>query len=221
MRAGPAIRFLLLALLAVRPVFAAEPVSLFNGRDLSGWTDAAGKPVTGDGWRVEDGVLHRAGKGGDIFSEKEYGDFTLEFEWKLAAGGNSGVKYRVRAYEGKGILGFEYQLLDDERHPDGRAGTTHRTAALYDLLPASGEVVVNPPGEWNTSKIVVKGTRIEHWLNGKRVLEVDVATDAFREARGKSKFRGVPGFGENLRGRIMLQDHGDEVWFRNLRITEG
>lgn len=201
---------------------AAEPAALFNGKDLSGWTTADGKPATASasGWSVEDGALRRAGKAGDIFTAEEYGDFTLTWEWKIAAGGNSGVKYRVRSYPGKGPLGFEYQLLDDVKHSDAKVGPQRQTASLYDILPPDAAAKhLKAPGEWNTSKIVVSGTRIEHWLNGVKVLETDTASEEFKKARAASKFKDVKGFGENAKGRVMLQDHGDEVWFRNILLT--
>ncbi|MDB6136085.1 MAG: hypothetical protein JWM59_4328, partial [Verrucomicrobiales bacterium] len=203
---------------AVIPCSAQDAVPLYNGRDLSGWTNAVGKPVTaGSGWAVEaDGVLHRTGKGGNLFTDKEYGDFELTWDWKIAKAGNSGVKYRVREYPGKGFLGCEYQMLDDVNHPDGKIGAKRQTASLYDILPPAADKKLSPPGEWNTSKIVVKGTHIEHWLNGAKVLEVDVSSDTFKTARAASKFKDAAGFAENTKGRLMLQDHGDETWFRNI-----
>ena len=200
---------------------AAEPVPLFNGKDLTGWTTADGKPVTA-GWVVADGgVLHRASKGGDLYTAKEFGDFELTFDWKIAPAGNSGVKYRVTAYEKKGLLGPEYQLLDDEKHPDSKVGPQRQTASLYDFTaPDATLKKLNPPGEWNTTKIVARGTKFEHWLNGVRVLEMDTASESWKAAHAKSKFKGVPAFAQNARGRILLQDHGDEIWFRNMTIRE-
>lgn len=199
---------------------AQDAAPIYNGKDLSGWTNAAGKPAkAGSGWTVEaDGVLHREGKGGDLFSEKEYANFELTWDWKIAKGGNSGVKYRVLNYPGKGMLGFEYQMLDDANHPDGKIGPHRQTASLYDLLPPAGDRKMKAPGEWNTSKVIVNGTKIEHWLNGAKVLEVDLTSGDFKKARAASKFKGVEGFGDNPQGRIMLQDHGDETWFRNVTV---
>ena len=199
---------------------AADPVPLFNGKDLTGWTSADGRAAPA-GWVAESGVLHRAGKGGDLYTAREYGDFELSFEWKIAPGGNSGVKYRVTAYPQKGLLGPEYQLLDDTKHPDSKVGPQRQTGSLYDLTPPDAAAKkLNPPGEWNTSKIVVKGTRFEHWLNGAKVMEMDTAGAAWKAAHATSKFKGIPEFARNAKGRIMLQDHGDEVWFRNLTIQE-
>lgn len=209
---------ILLALLLPCSAFGGEK-ALFNGKDFTGWTTVDGKAPT-TGWVVEDGVLHRKSKGGDLFSEKEYGDFTLVWEWKIAAGANSGLKYRVQTYGDKGPLGLEYQMLDDERHPDAKRGTSHQTAALYDFFPASADKKVNPAGEWNTSKLVQKGNHIEHWLNGVKVLDVDTASEAFKTALAASKFKDIPGFSANPKGRIMIQDHGDEVWVRKMVISE-
>lgn len=195
----------------------AEEAKLFNGKDLTGWTSADGKPVTA-GWKVEDGVLHRATKGGDLISEKEYGDFELTWEWKIAPGGNSGLKYRVHNTPGKGAVGFEYQMLDDAKHADG-ALPTHRTGSLYDLLPAPAEKKLNPPGEWNTSRLIVRGNHLEHWLNGQKVIDTDTDSEAFKTAFAKSKYKAIPKFGEGPKGHILLQDHGDEVWLRNLVIV--
>jgi Domain of Unknown Function (DUF1080) len=200
---------------------AAEPVPLFNGKDLAGWTTADGKPVTG-GWLAESGgILHRASRGGDLYTAKEYGDFEFSFDWKIASGGNGGVKYRVIAYDQKGFLGPEYQLLDDAKHPDARVGPQRQAASLYDFVPPDAAAKkLNPPGEWNTGKIVARGTKLEHWLNGAKVLEMDLAGEAWKAAHAKSKFKGVSNFAQNSKGRILIQDHGDEIWFRNLTIRE-
>ena len=211
----------LLLLFAAASALAADPVTLFNGKDLTGWTNVDGKPMTA-GWVVEkDGVLHRATKGGDLYTDKEYGDFEFSWEWKIAPGGNSGVKYRITTYDKKGTLGPEYQLLDDEKHADAKIGPQRQTASLYDFVPPDAAAKkLNPPGEWNASKIVVRGTKFEHWLNGAKVMEMDTSGEAWKAALAKSKFKGIPTFAQNPKGRIMLQDHGDEAWFRNLKITE-
>lgn len=199
-------------------VSAAEPVAMFDGETLGGWTDGAGKAVEPGGWVVEDGCLHRKGRGGDLFSEKEYGDFVLEFEWKVAPGGNSGVKYRVAKFGGA-ILGMEYQVLDDAGHGNGKVAKTS-AASFYDVLAPAADKELKPVGEFNQSKIVARGSKFEHWLNGEKVLEFDTSTEAFGEALARSKFRNAEGFARNPKGRILIQDHGDPVWFRNIRITE-
>jgi len=188
---------------------------LFDGKTLEGWTSpGGGKP--GDGWEVVDGVLHRAGRGGDLISAAEFGDFELEFEWKVAAKANSGVKYRVRKSP-QGWLGPEYQVLDDAGHPNGKVPKTS-AAALYDVLPPAADKALRPVGEWNRSKVVAVGDRIEHWLNGKRVVAVRVGSAEWEAARKAGKFAKLAGFAAPGPGRILLQDHGDEVWFRSIRV---
>ncbi len=208
----------LVASIAAPAAIAAEPLSLFNGEDLSGWTNAGGGEPS-SGWVAEDGCLVRKGGGGDLFSAAEYGDFDFRFEWKVAEGANSGVKYRMTRYGGR-LLGPEYQVLDDEKHPDGKNGADRQAAALYDILPANEEKKLRPVGEWNEGRIVARGTKFEHWLNGACVVSVDTASDGWADLVGASKFAKVDGFATAPRGRIMLQDHGDQVWFRHLTITE-
>lgn len=192
---------------------------IFDGKSLTGWTLADGKPITA-GWVAENGVLHRAGKGGDIYTAKEYANFDFQFEWKIAPGSNSGVKYRMALY-GKSWLGPEYQVLDDDKHPDAKLREGRRkTGALYDLYVPNENKHLMPVGEWNSSRIVAKGSKIEHWLNGKLVLQYDTASDDFKKQVAGSKFSKIPEFNQNPSGRIQLQDHGDEVWFRNLKIQE-
>ncbi|HEX9795066.1 MAG TPA: DUF1080 domain-containing protein [Planctomycetota bacterium] len=196
--------------------------SLFDGRSLAGWkSHGSAAPV--QGWEVRDGCLVRTGAGGDLVTIEEFGDFELEFEFRLAAGTNSGVKYRVQERAGQsGMLGPEYQLLDDAAHPATAA--RHRTAALYDVLaPAAAPdlpVAVLPAGTWNHARIVAQDGRIEHWLNGIRVIRADTGGAAWAAARAASKFAGAVGFAEPARGRIGLQDHGGEAWFRRIHLRE-
>jgi hypothetical protein len=185
-------------------------VNLFNGKDLSGWTDQNGGPPKG--WDVQDGAIHRAEKGGNLHTSEVFYDFELEFEWKVAKGVNSGLKYRF--HDG---VGPEYQILDDanatsETKPLGQA------AALYVIKEATGKKL-NPAGEWNQSKIVAKGNRIEHWLNGVKVVEIEIDTDEWKKRKAASKFKDREKFGQHP-GPIHLQDHGGEAWFRNLRIRK-
>lgn len=192
---------------------------IFNGKDLSGWTSRTGEQP-GSGWVIEDGCIHRQDRGGDLFSAKEYGDFDFRFEWKISPAGNSGVKYRTMEYPKKGLLGPEYQVLDDDNHPDAKVTNKRQAAALYDILATPEDKAIRPVGEWNEGRIVAKGHHLEHWLNGQKTIDVDVGSDRWKELVGASKFKGVPGFAENASGRLMLQDHGNKVWFRNLRIKE-
>ena len=190
-------------------------VSLFDGKSLAGWTSpSGGKP--GKGWKIEDGALHRESSGGDLLSEKQFTDFELEFDWKVAKGTNSGVKYRVLKTPG-GWLGPEYQVLDDLWHPNGKVADTS-AASLYEIAAPSADKKLKPIGEWNHSKVVAKGTILEHWINGKRVLKIDIGGPEWPRLKKESKFSKVEGFGGPKAGHILLQDHGDEVWFRSIRI---
>jgi hypothetical protein len=194
-------------------------IKLFDGKSLAGWTTASGEPVT-SGWTVEDRMLVRSSRGGSIYTAKEYGDFDLSFEWKIAPRGNSGVKYRVAHYE-KGVhgnpgwLGCEYQLYDDAAR---RPGPKYSTGAIYELVAPSSEKELRPITEFNTSRIVARGPKIEHWLNGKKIAEADTSTEDWRERIAASKFAEIDGFFKNPTGRIELQDHGHKVWFRNIEL---
>jgi hypothetical protein len=211
--------FLAILLSTTVTAFSQEAKPLTDGKTLAGWVKADGQPLPSDtGWEVVDGVIHRKGKSGDIFTAKEYANFEFEWDWKISSGGNSGVKYRVTLY-GKELLGPEYQMLDDDKHVDGKL-LTHKTGCIYDLFPTIDNKPVKPVGEWNHSKIVANGGKFEHWLNGTKVAECDTTTPAWKAAVAKSKFKSKPDWALNPKGKIMLQDHGDEVWFRNLTIKE-
>jgi hypothetical protein len=211
-------------LACLQPLAAADSkqtIQLFDGKSLDGWTTATGKAVT-NGWAVENGELVRQGRGGSIFTAKEFGDFDLSFEWKIAARGNSGVKYRVAFYK-KGVhgnpgwLGCEYQIYDDAaRRPDPKFST----GAIYELVAPSADKQLRPAGQYNTSRIVVRGTKIEHWLNDKRIAEADVSSEDWKKRIAGSKFGEVEGFFKNRKGRIELQDHGHKVWFRNITLRK-
>jgi hypothetical protein len=195
------------------------PKTLLLQKDsLDGWTTTGGK-TPGDAWSVIDGVLHLKSKGGDIMTDREYKNFVLDFTWTIAKGGNSGVKYRFKKFDGKGWLGIEYQVLDDFNIGEGKK-LKNNTATLYDILPTSGSKVLQPHEEINHGRIIVNGNRIEHWLNGKKVVDVLVGSKAWKKGIAESKFNDVPGFGENALGRIMVQDHGSEVWFHDISIRE-
>lgn len=209
----------MIALLLGTSAMAEEKAwaSLFDGETLAGWKSPSGGAPR-KSWKVEDGCIHRAEAGGDLLSEKEYGDFELEFEWKISAKGNSGVKYRVRKSPG-GWLGPEYQVLDDVGHPNGKVEDTS-AASLYEVVPAAKDKGLNPVGEWNRSKIVAKGTALEHWLNGKLAVKIDTAGADWPALKKASKFAKMEGFAGPAAGHLLLQDHGDKVWFRAIRIRE-
>jgi len=208
--------WMIAGVLATAVAVGEEPwISLFDGKTLEGWrSPGGGAPAAG--WKVEDGCIHRSSGGGDLLSEREFADFELEFEWKISAGGNSGVKYRLRK-TARAWVGPEYQVLDDARHPNGKVADT-TAASLYEVVPAAGDKLLRPPGEWNSSRIVARGVLLEHWLNGKLAMKADTSTAGWRASKEASKFARVEGFAESAAGPILLQDHGDEVWFRAIRI---
>ncbi len=197
---------------------AGEWVSLFDGKTFSGWTGLDGARP-GPGWTIADGELRLDGKGGNLVSEKEYTDFDLEWEWKLAEGGNNGLKYWVTKVGGKEWLGIEYQMLDDQKHPDSKNGAKRLTASFYDIQAPSVKTKVKPSGEWNLSRVVVQDGKLQHWLNGELVGEADTKSGEWQANLAASKFKSKVGFAPG-RGRIMLTDHSDRTAYRNIRIKE-
>jgi hypothetical protein len=202
---------------------------LFDGRTLTGWRGAYMDSLPARGWTVRDGMVivqasggGEAAFGGDIVTEEEYGSFDLSVDFRLTEGANSGIKYFVTEQLPKtpgSAKGLEYQLLDDAKHPDAKLGINgNRTlASLYDLLPAANRQA-RPIGEWNTARILVRGKHVEHWLNGRKVLEFERGGKEFLRHKAESKFKDLAGFGEAERGHILLQDHGNQVFFRNVKI---
>ena len=195
---------------------------LFNGHDFAGWRGYRMAAMPTSGWDIKDGTIHVVPKvtgGKELITEKKFNDFELSWEWKIAEAGNNGVKYFVTE-DRPGAPGHEYQMLDDVKHPDGRIGPHRQTAAFYDVLPPAADKPLNPPGQWNVSRIIVRGNHVEHWLNGKNVLTYELGSPAVKAGLAKSKFKNAPGFGDKIAGHIMLTYHGDECWFRNLKIRE-
>jgi len=209
---------------------------LFDGKSTTEWHSARGGGFPTYGWAVRDGMLtvtetggEEAGNGGDIVSTRTYGDnFELSVDFKTSPGANSGIMYFVDMgltpkHNGHGSpVGFEYQVLDDNLHPDAKKGKDgNRTvASLYDLIPAAKDKPIKPVGEWNTARIVVHGKHGEHWLNGVKVLEYDRDSTQFQQIVAGSKFHEYPNFGKEDSGYLLLQDHGFPVWFRNIKIRE-
>ena len=192
-------------------------VALFDGTTTDQWMNARSGKFPGKGWAIEGDCLKHAAKGGggDIITRSTYEQFDFRFEWKVAKGANSGVKYFI--IRERGPLGHEYQVIDDAGYPDGGK---HSTASFYDVLAPAKDKPIKPAGEFNTSRIVVKGQTVKHFLNGKVVLTYKLGSDEVKAAVARSKFRKLDVFGVRLAGHILLQDHGGEVWYRNIRIRD-
>lgn len=206
-------------------------VLLFDGENTEKWRGANAATFPEEGWTTEDGLLtvhasdgSQEGWGGDIVTKETYSDFELSLEFRLTEGANSGIKYYVLEdeYAPGAALGLEYQLLDDQRHPDAKQGRDgNRTvSSLYDLIPAADDKPINPPGQWNHARIIANDGKVEHWLNGEKVLEYERGSEEFRDLIARSKYSDYDRFGEAEEGHILLQDHGDEVSFRNIKIRE-
>lgn len=219
----------LFAILACGPTIAAaekpgEPILLFNGRNFEGWVMTDGSPVN-DGWEVVDGEIHLkpfdGTRAGSIRTIETFGSFELDFEWRVAPGGNSGVKYLAREAKsrfGRNFYGCEYQLLDDKGHKNGRKPLTS-AGSLYGLYPPDPAAKqLRPIGEFNRSRIIVDGDRVEHWLNGKKIIEAVIGSDDWEARFRKSKVADVADFARQP-GSILLQEHLSEAWFRNIRLT--
>ncbi|WP_209404704.1 DUF1080 domain-containing protein [Pseudozobellia sp. WGM2] len=206
---------------------------LWDGETTDGWRGAKLDEFPDKGWKIEDGILsvlssggEESAAGGDIVTKDLYGNFELTVDFKLTEGANSGIKYFVNTDINKGpgsSIGLEYQILDDERHPDAKLGNhegSRTVASLYDLIKADENKPINPIGEWNTAHIISKDNHVEHWLNGVKVLEYERKSDNYKKLVSESKYTKWPNFGEGDKGHILLQDHGDLVSFRNIKIRD-
>jgi len=214
---------------------------LWDGKNSDGWRSAKSENFPTHGWFIKDGVLivHENGGeesagGGDIITRKRYANFELTADFKCTPGCNSGIKIFVQPNispidkktgmpTGKGsAIGMEFQILDDLRHPDAKLGRNgDRTeGSLYDLIPAPKDKKVMPIGEWNHARILSQGKHVEFWLNGEKTVAFERGSAVFRDAVAKSKFKNLPDFGEWADGHILLQEHGSEVSFRNIKIRE-
>lgn len=211
-------------------------ILLFNGKDFEGWRGLGRESIPEGHWTVENGSLKKIPsgdvplqedgqpvEGGDILTEETFEDFELRFEWKICPGGNSGIKYNVSESMSMSFppefaaLGFEYQILDDNGHPDAQNGDNRTAAALYDLLEPEKKNL-KPAGEWNSGRIFFKGNHGEHWLNGRKVLEYDLGTPEMEKRLEASKYSIYEGFGLKRKGHIVIQDHTDAAWYRNIKI---
>jgi hypothetical protein len=221
----------------------AERVSgwrlLWDGQTSDGWRTPKSEQFPARGWAITNGTLTvlpsgggESSGGGDIITKERFSQFELLVDFKITEGANSGIKYFVQPNispidknTGKptavgSAIGPEYQVLDDLRHPDAKAGRNgNRTlGSLYDVMPAATSKKPNPIGEWNTARIIVNGKHVEHWLNGEKILEYERGSEAFRKEVAESKFKNIPEFGEWADGHILLQDHGNMVSFRNIKL---
>jgi hypothetical protein len=211
---------------------------LFNGINFDGWRGLGREGLPEGHWIIEGEAIKKVPSGevplqedgqplagGDLMTIAAFTDFELMFEWKISEAGNSGIKYNVSedmstAFPPRfAALGFEYQILDDAKHPDAKNGENRTAAALYDLMAPEGKTL-KPVGEYNTGRIVFIGNHGEHWLNGTKVLEYDLGTPEMEKRLEESKYGPIEGFMDRRSGHIALQDHTDAVWFRNIKIRE-
>jgi hypothetical protein len=199
-------------------------VLLWDGKTNAGWRGYRTTTFPLTGWEMKDGILTvmppqgTAKSGGDIITVNKYKNFELSVDFLYNPGANSGIKYFI---DGKTNVGCEYQILDDKLHPDAKLGINgNRTlAGLYDLIPPINKVD-NGPGQWNTAGIIVKGNHVEHWLNGKMTVSYERGDAAWKALVATSKFKDAAGFGEATEGHILLQDHGNMVSFKNIKLRE-
>ncbi len=203
---------------------------LWDGVSTNGWRGADKDDFPAKGWEIKDrcltvcsGTGGESTNGGDIITIETFDNFDLTVDFMLTPGANSGIKYYVVEGMNKGVgsaIGLEYQLLDDVNHPDAKAGVGgNRTCAgLYDLIPPLEGKALNAPGQWNTARIVANDNHVEHWLNGKKTVEYERGTQLYRALVEKSKYAVYPSFGESPEGHILLQDHGNRVSFKNIKI---
>ncbi len=211
---------------------------LWDGQTTAGWRSPKSDAFPDKGWKIKNGELcveafgnGESAAGGDIITKERFSNFELMVDFQTTTNCNSGIKYFVQPnldpITGTGAtaavgsaIGLEYQILDDANHPDAKLGRDgNRTlGSLYDLIPASANKKPNPHGQWNTARIVVIGSHVEHWLNGEKILEYERGTPAFRELVAQSKYKTIPGFGEWKDGHILLQEHGSQVAYRNVKI---
>ncbi|MDB4583822.1 DUF1080 domain-containing protein, partial [Draconibacterium sp.] len=209
---------------------------LFDGKTFNGWRGLGRETVQNDHWKVENGCIHKVnneevlkatGKkidGGDLITIEKFDNFEFSFEWKIKKDGNSGIKYNVSeeistTYGGKhSALGFEYQILDDDSEEyKGKLKPSQYTAGLYEMYKAEN-VKINPIGEFNRSRILLDGNHGEHWLNGVKVLEYEFGTAEFDSLFQKSKYNKYPGFEKKRKGHLVITNHSDDSWYRNIKI---
>lgn len=225
---------ILLSLLLTLPLMGAEINTLtsedkadgwqllFNGHDLNNWRAYRSEDRPKAGWKVEEGILKKLQgvPGGNIITKEKFKDYTLTWEWRVSQKGNNGLKYLV-SEDRASAPGPEFQILDDNGHPDSKKGAKRQTGALYDIFPPAEDKILKPVGEWNRSRIIVQGKHVEHWINGSPVLKYELESPELIAAIAKSKFKKAAGFEKKIEGHIMLTDHNDECSFRNVKIRPG
>ncbi|HLP74401.1 MAG TPA: DUF1080 domain-containing protein [Bacteroidales bacterium] len=199
---------------------------LFDGKSGNAWMNSKTGTFPSGGWVIEDGLLKikPGSDGGDIVSKDKFRNFELMLDFRYTPGANSGIKYFIDTERDGGkmaSIGCEYQILDDRLHPDAKAGKNgnRKLSSLYDLIPAQN-VKDNGSDQWNTARIVVNGNKVQHWINGQMTVEYERGSETWKKAVSESKFNKTSGFGDVQDTRILLQDHGNEVWFRNIKIRE-
>lgn len=211
---------------------------LFDGTTLTGWRGLGYDSIPTAHWKVEDGTIHKIpngqiprladgqpAAGGDLMTIATFQDFEFAWEWKIGPGGNSGVKYNVSEELSMAVapnhaaIGFEYQLLDDSLAEDNKI-PSHRAGALYDMIPPGDGKAVKPAGEWNSSRLIFRGNHAEHWLNGVKVVEFELGSARVDSLLALSKYKNIKDFAVRKRGHIVLQDHGEDIHFRSLKVRE-
>lgn len=204
---------------------------LWDGKTTNGWKGAKLDKFPTHGWVIENGILKvkkgdggESTNGGDIVTTRKYKNFVLKVDFKITEGANSGIKYFVNPGLNKGegsAIGCEFQILDDDKHPDAKLGVkgNRKLGALYDLIPVADDKPF-VKSDFNTAMVIVNGNHVEHWLNGVKILEYERNNQMFNALVAYSKYRDWPNFGNAPEGNILLQDHGDEVWFKNIKIKE-
>ena len=212
---------IVLSLLSATALLAADDAGwekLFDGTSTAKWRGYKQTGFPAKGWTVEGGALKVLGGGGDLVTREKYESFELEWQWKVSPGANSGVMFHVSEDFGAPYeTGPEYQVLDDAKHGDGKNPKTS-AGALYALIACNEKKALRPVGEWNKSRLVISGTHGEHWLNGRQVVRYDLGSPEMQALIAGSKFKSMPKFAQEKSGHICLQDHGDAVWFRDIRV---
>jgi hypothetical protein len=211
-------------------------ILLFDGKSFEGWQGLGREGIPEGHWIIDNGTIKKVQSvdvplqedgqplvGGDLLTIQTFENFELFFEWKISQAGNSGIKYNVSedmstSYPpNHAALGFEYQILDDDGHPDAQVSNSHTAAALYDLIAPQNKNL-KPVGKFNTARIIFQGNHGEHWINGVKVLEYDLETPQMNDLMAASKYKDITDFAKKRKGHIVLQDHTDSVWFRNIKI---